>query len=79
MGMTIICVILLSTIGCKKEIELTHEDNETTISIDVGETLKVILYAPNSPPPYSWQNVTTGETVVQVRADVRIRTPFTIK
>ena len=66
MGMIAICVILLTISGCDKEIELTEEDNGTTISIDVGETFKVKLFAPNSSPPDGWQNETVGKTIVHV-------------
>jgi hypothetical protein len=75
MGMIFIAVIMLSISGCNKEIELTEEDSGTTISIDVGETFKVELYAPNSSPPDGWQNETIGETVFQVGDVVYTQSP----
>ena len=54
---------------------MTEEDNGTTVSIDVGETFNVILYAPNSAPPDSWQYEAIGETVVQVGDAVHTQSP----
>lgn len=63
--LSILFIILLAISGCDKDIELTDKDNGEEISIENGDTFTVTLES-NPTTGFGWENVTTGEHVVQV-------------